>query len=140
MDPRQFLEVAAFLTGEATAAPEEARYRSAVGRSYYGLYNVITAELAALGFSLKFDPSSHTKAYRYLTQTKVAHALEAGKILDSLREERNKADYNMGGGGFTQAQAQSANKRARAALESFAKVDRQALKKAIEEYRRMVGE
>ena len=46
----------------------------------------------------------------------------------------------MAATGFTQAQAQSANRRVRTALEAFAKVDLRALEKSIEEYRRKIGE
>lgn len=140
MDPRQFLDVAALLSGDAPSAPDEARYRSAVGRAYYGLYNVVAGKLANLGFSLAFDPSGHTKACRYLTQTGIAQAVQVGKTLDSLREERNKADYIMHAAGFTQALAQSACRRAQAALESFTTLDFGALKKAVEEYLKKIGE
>jgi len=140
MDPRDFLDVALLLSGEAKDAPGEAKYRSAVGRAYYALHNVVTQVLAEIGFNLRRDPSGHAKASRYLVNSKLPDAIQVGKILESLRDERNEADYNMTAPGFEQRAAVSACLRAKTAVDALARVNLQDLKSAITEYLRQIGE
>lgn len=140
MDPRDFLDVALLLCGQAKDAPGEAKHRSAVGRAYYSLHNVVTQVLAELGFNLRRDPSEHTKTSRYLVNSGLPAARQVGKFLESLRDERNEADYNMTAPGFDQRLAVFACLRAKTAMDTLAGVNPQDLKSGITAYLRQIGE
>ncbi len=138
MDPLAFLDVAALLTGQQANPSEEARSRSAIGRAYYALYNVVIYEFFKLGINLRRDPQAHTRAYRYLLNSGIPEAKGAGKVLDDLREDRNDADYEMRAGGFDLRRASLAEAKARQALQLLSQVDKQALAVKVLDYRKNV--
>ncbi|MBI4574038.1 MAG: hypothetical protein HY713_12245 [candidate division NC10 bacterium] len=100
----------------------------------------MTQVLAEIGFNLRRDPSGHTKTSRYLVISRLPHALQVGKLLESLRDERNEADYNMTAPGFDQHAAVSACLRAKTAVDTLARVNLQDLRTGITAYLRQIGE
>jgi uncharacterized protein (UPF0332 family) len=91
MDPHDYLEVAwSFLEGD-----REAEWRSAVSRAYYAAFHVARQLLAQCGFAVPRADQAH--AYLWLRLSNASHpdVQNAGAQLSFLRQERNKADYNL---------------------------------------------
>ena len=99
MDPADFLAVAA----RFRASTSEVERRTSVGRSYYGLYNVLRARLRT-GANLQGNSGDHRRLIVYLTQNDDARLQQVGEKLKNLRDLRNDADYEMN---FTMGAAQS---------------------------------
>lgn len=92
MDPADFLSVAARLR----ASPSEAERRTSVGRSYYGLYNVLRARFRTVA-NLQGTSRDHGRLITYLTESNDARMQQVGEKLKNLRDLRNDADYEMDG-------------------------------------------
>lgn len=99
MDPADFLSVAERLR----ASPSEAERRTSVGRSYYGLYNVLWARFRTVA-NLQGTSRDHHRLIAYLTENDDARLQQVGEKLKNLRDLRNDADYEMS---FTIDAAQS---------------------------------
>lgn len=95
MNPRDFLTVADRLKSSTS----EAERRTAVGRAYYALYNVLYEALRSQNVPLPQGQQAH-QAHRavvhYLTRCPNRSASGVGMTLNGLRQERNAADYDMG--------------------------------------------
>ena len=73
----------------------EAEYRTSVSRAYYGAFHVARDFLAEVGVRLPAGPESHRKLRYCLKESGEEAALMAYKKLESLRTERNTADYDL---------------------------------------------
>ena len=92
MDCADFLTVALNLYPSTS----EAERRTAVGRSYYALYNLLHEELLKLGVPLQRKPEDHGDLVYYLTRCPpLGPAATIGQALNDLRRDRNTADYEM---------------------------------------------
>src|SRR5579864_8909142 len=91
MDVRNFLEVAWSLLEEH----REAEWRSAVSRAYYSAFHVSRQLLNECGFAVPRADQAH--AYLWLRLSNAGHpdVQKAGAQLSFLRQERNKADYDI---------------------------------------------
>ena len=65
-----------------------------MGRSYYGLYNILGAQFRTKA-NLQGKPSDHGRLIRYLSQSEDPELQRAGEKLKNLRALRNDADYRM---------------------------------------------
>jgi uncharacterized protein (UPF0332 family) len=92
MDPRDFLDVAFDLAGEA----READWRSAVSRAYYAAFHVASELLARCGFPVPRGDQAHGYGWIRLANCGDAQTVQAAKDLDWLRRNRNRADYDLG--------------------------------------------
>ncbi len=90
MDFRDFLSVAATLTNGAT----EAEWRSAISRAYYAAFHVARKLLLDLGFRVPHADRAHGYLWLRLSNAGVAEVKQAGRQLNDLRRERNRADYD----------------------------------------------
>jgi uncharacterized protein (UPF0332 family) len=91
MDFREFLTLAEALAEGAT----EAEWRSAISRAYYAAFHVACDGLAAIGFRVPtYSEQSHVFASRRWSNTGDGGIYEAGKLLNTLRSDRNRADYD----------------------------------------------
>ena len=72
-----------------------AECRSAVSRAYYGAFHSALDLLASAGIFFPPGPESHQKLRFCLLESGVLQAIEAGEKLESLRRERNRADYDL---------------------------------------------
>ncbi len=90
MDPAEFLSVAARLR----ASPSEAERRTSVGRSYYGLYNVLRARFRTVA-NLQGNSRDHRRLIAHLIQSDDAGLQQVGEKLKNLRDLRNDADYEI---------------------------------------------
>jgi uncharacterized protein (UPF0332 family) len=90
MDFRDFLPLAKTMVRGAT----EAEWRSACSRGYYAAFHVARRLLLALGFRVPQADRAHGYLWLRLSNAGVAEVKEAGRQLNDLRRERNRADYD----------------------------------------------
>ena len=97
MSPTEFITVATqFLAGDG-----EGRWRSAVSRAYYGAFHVSRQLLSDCGIVIRIDTLAHRNV-RWCLANSGEQALEnAAKLLDTLREARNDADYELSSAEFS---------------------------------------
>jgi len=91
MTGKEFIVLATKLAAET--GPAECR--SAVSRAYYGAFHAALALLARTGILLPPGPEAHQKVRFCLLQSGEIPGTEAGEKLESLRRERNLADYDL---------------------------------------------
>ena len=91
MAPTDFLELAARLMADGT----EAAYRTAVSRAYYGAFHAAVMLIKEMGVSLPIGPESHQKVRYCLMESGEAAGVQAGDSLQILRQDRNRADYDL---------------------------------------------
>jgi uncharacterized protein (UPF0332 family) len=91
MKGEELLKVAAELAAGAT----EAHHRSAVSRAYYGAFHVARRLLAEAGIHVPKGEQVHAKAIFCLQDCGDENAADAADELVTLRNERNRADYDL---------------------------------------------
>jgi len=142
MDGHQFI----VLAGKLAAAPagDEATYRTAVSRAYYGAFHVARSFLVELGFEPIRNLSVHAFVRRYLNASGDPNAIAATDELGDLQQARNRADYDLddpdvGSRGFAMVSVERAH-RVVSALESCRRDDvRDGIRDGIAEYERRIG-
>jgi len=84
------------LADRLAASPAEPEGRAAVGRAYYGAFHraVILIE-EGCGVVLPRDRDVHGKLRFCLEESKNDELIKIASKLDTLRAERNRADYNL---------------------------------------------
>jgi uncharacterized protein (UPF0332 family) len=91
MTGQDFLTVANQLAGGST----EAEWRSAISRAYYAAYHVARELMEVLGFTVPRAERAHVYLSRRLANCGHPRTCEAGSDLNSLRGDRNQADYDL---------------------------------------------
>ena len=91
MKPADFLDLAEHLLTHGT----EAALRTAVSRAYYGAFHRAVLLIREMGVALPVGPESHQKVRFCLMESGEASSLRAGDMLQSLRQDRNLADYDL---------------------------------------------
>ena len=92
MRPHDFWRLAERLT-VSEKNPEG--FRGAISRAYYAAFLTAVDFLAAMNISLLGGSGVHAELLNILGNTGDATLLIARNSLDTLREERNKADYDL---------------------------------------------
>ena len=83
-------------SAEASKRPtDEARYRSAVSRAYYGAFQLGIAILNSLGFRPPRNANKHFYVHVRLSNSGDSSVAEAGSLLSDLQSDRNDADYDL---------------------------------------------
>lgn len=90
MDFRDFLSLAKTLLNGIT----EAEWRSASSRGYYAAFHVARQLLLNLGFRVPLADRAHGYLWLRLSNAGVPDVRNAGSLLNDLRRERNRADYD----------------------------------------------
>ena len=90
-NPTDFLGIA----NQFQNSLSEAERRTAVGRSYYAVYNLFIESLSKEGVTFEKNGADHERLVYYLEESKIQEAQRAGMTLNSLRVSRNEADYAM---------------------------------------------
>src|SRR5579885_1520054 len=90
MDFRAYLPLAATLANGA----REAEWRSACSRGYYAAFHVARRLLLGFGFRVPRADRAHGYLWLRLSNAGVAAVQRAGRLLNDLRQERNRADYD----------------------------------------------
>lgn len=89
-----------FITlGELFVTPQgeklqEAYWRTAISRFYYGVFGLIREGLESKGFTVPRDKNVHLYIIEALRKSDNEKEREIGLHLDRLRRERNIADYD----------------------------------------------
>ena len=92
------LIVAQYLTSHGLGRPEEEGFaRSAMNRSYYGPYCIIRAAIEAQSTNAFQSRGMHNKLINVLVKSQDPHIAGIGKRLQSLRDYRERADYDFSG-------------------------------------------
>lgn len=92
MDPRDFHVLAARL---ATATRGAAEARTAIGRSYYAVFNVGAEWLRQLGVFVGKGAAAHGEVQKCLSNSGHADVELVASRLNSLHSRRNRADYQL---------------------------------------------
>jgi uncharacterized protein (UPF0332 family) len=91
MNGRDFLNLANALAGGST----EAEWRSAVSRAYYAAFHVARDLLLACGFLAPRGDQAHGYLWLRLSNASDPDVENAGRDLQTLRRDRNRADYDL---------------------------------------------
>jgi len=92
MDPRDFLDIA----GEWSVAAREAEWRSAVSRAYYAAFHVASRLFQRARFAVPRGEQAHGYLWLRLSNSGHPDVINAGRVLQELRRDRNHADYDLG--------------------------------------------
>jgi uncharacterized protein (UPF0332 family) len=91
MNSRDFLTLAQTLLGDRS----EAAWRSAVSRAYYAAFHTARELLEALGFSVPHGERAHGYLWLRLSNCGDPQVQNTGAALNTLRQDRNRADYDL---------------------------------------------
>jgi hypothetical protein len=95
MDPQEYLTLARHLDNRPRGQPEEACRRSACSRAYYAAY--VVARDTLLGLPVQIPRSStHRAVIDVFKASKHSDVRIIGGQLETLRDWRNTADYDVG--------------------------------------------
>ena len=97
MDALAFIDLAQSLS----VAGSECEWRTAVSRSYYGLFHIVAEFLDAHQVGIPKNAGGHMEAYRSLNECKVEALRSVARVLNKLRTDRNSADYDLADRGFS---------------------------------------
>jgi uncharacterized protein (UPF0332 family) len=103
MNPRLFLTQAQRLM--ISVAEED--WRTATSRAYYAAFHLACAFMTNLGFAVPNAERAHGYLWLRLQNCGDATVQRAGILLNDLRQQRNRADYDLHRS-FTQARALAA--------------------------------
>jgi hypothetical protein len=92
MDPRDFHVLASRL---ASAGGGAAEARTAIGRSYYAVFNVGAEWLRQLGFFVGKGAAAHGEVQRCLSNAGQVEVELVASRLNVLHSRRNRADYQL---------------------------------------------
>ena len=90
MDPREFLTLA----DELRSSDRECALRTSVSRSYYGLFNFLRQDIAQEK-AFSGGVQDHARVHQYLTAANNSVMRSVGVTVHDLRNERNRADYEL---------------------------------------------
>jgi uncharacterized protein (UPF0332 family) len=83
------------LAKQLAAGSTEAEWRSAVSRAYYGAFHVARQLMTELGFAVARADRAHSYLSRRLLAASIPQVKQAGSDLNTLRGNRNEADYDL---------------------------------------------
>src|SRR5256885_5573113 len=95
MDPRSNVQLATFLFGPPAGPPPEASFRGACGRAYYSAFALARDALTSAGHKLP-RAQAHDVVISRLKSAQDPDVRAAGGVLQDLRGDRNRADYDVG--------------------------------------------
>ena len=93
---QQFIQLAGALVANTGFGDASARNRTAISRAYYGVFHSAVELLTVFAVHVPQNHTGHQVAYQKLFQSGVQPAREAARLLNDLRGERNRADYQLG--------------------------------------------
>lgn len=74
---------------------DEAGFRTAIGRAYYGTFHIARLFLKELGFPVPANANAHSFVRNQLVNCGHAIAGAAGTLLTDLHKSRIRADYDL---------------------------------------------
>ena len=93
MEGSDFIALAGKLA--VAAAADEATYRTAISRAYYGAFHIARSFLVELGFQPVGNANVHAFVRHYLAGSGHPEAYLAASELGYLQAARNRADYDL---------------------------------------------
>ena len=103
-DPAEFNKLAEELLRNlsgapvATSGPDQAKVRTAIGKSYYAAFLAAREKLSDLG---TMTPIAGSQDHKLVVDALGGATSELGGKMYGLRVKRNRADYNLNPSGFT---------------------------------------
>lgn len=88
----EYLQLAQHLMGQAEAASDEAKRRTAISRAYYAAYNEVRRLARQHGFQ-DMESDNHRALIEHCLRKPAREWKSIGENLRRLREQRNSADY-----------------------------------------------
>jgi uncharacterized protein (UPF0332 family) len=95
---KQFIEIAQFLVENAnrSTVPQEAAYRCAVSRAYYGAFcHMLEYAEIYLGYNPSETGEDHDNLRKYLKDHDDVNIVKVARKLGRLRQWRNDSDYKI---------------------------------------------
>ena len=95
MTGEEYIVLAGRLVVSPALGSDEARFRTAASRAYYGAFHLAVALLTNWGVKVKQNAYGHQDAYNLFWGSGHSEARKVASLLDDLRTERIKADYRL---------------------------------------------
>lgn len=95
MTGEEYIALAGRLVVSPALGSEEARFRTAASRAYYGAFHLAVALLTSWGIKVRQNAYGHQDAYNLFWGSDHSEARKVASLLDDLRTERIKADYRL---------------------------------------------
>lgn len=130
MNPLDFLQVAI----KFKDSKEEAERRTSVSRAYFAVYNHVKAFFKSNQVRVSDGSGGHGEVVRYLNQARVTKDRDLGGRIESLRTDRNDADYKLEKERFNINTVDIIVSRAEEIIEDFKGVDKRVLISEVGEY------
>jgi len=136
MNHLDFLDTAAKLLA---TVPTEADIRSAISRSYYGVYHHVLLWWKSNDRFPNYKDRGHVKIQMALFNAAMPVAKNFSRSIEDLNIARRKADYELALR-FALEDGQKILDRARLAIVAFDAIDKTALAQGIEDYLRKTNQ
>jgi uncharacterized protein (UPF0332 family) len=141
MDANNFIALAGKLAVMSHA--DEAAYRTAVSRAYYGAFHVARLFLTELGFEPVANANVHAFVRHYLSGSRHRDARLAAAELADLQQARNRADYQLdnpdvGSRAYAMVSVERATRIISALDRCQAREARDSIRQGIAEYERRI--
>lgn len=91
---QDFIKLGELFVSARKEGLQEAHYRTAISRLYYGTFGLIRETLESKGLRVPRDKNVHLCTIEMLRRSESEKEREIGLHLDRLRRERNIADYD----------------------------------------------
>ena len=95
MNGTDFITLAGKLAASTVSDLDEARYRTAASRAYYGAFHEVSSLLRELEVTVRRNAYGHQDAYDQLWQSGHELARKVAGLLGDLRLNRIRADYRL---------------------------------------------
>jgi hypothetical protein len=96
VNPSDNFDLSKHLGNPSRGVPQEAAYRGAVGRAYYGAFILARDALLDAGVVVPNTGKAHAIVAEELKKSSDDDVAAAGGSLEDLRTLRNQADYDLG--------------------------------------------
>lgn len=90
----EYIDLAELMLGTPLEVSDEAHWRVAISRAYYGAFCTARNILRSEGISLPTDARAHGRVVHELNRARDQQRKRIGSELKRLRQRRNAADYD----------------------------------------------
>jgi hypothetical protein len=137
LNPEEFIAVAKTLS---TLDDTEAMRRTAFGRIYYGLFNLVRDDFDRAGITGPDDRNIHAALPRWLRNCGLEGAAPLGSELDDFMGLRRNSDYDLEWDPPNRANLKMQLVAAGTFVTRFRALKRPELYAAVRAYRKLIGE
>lgn len=129
MDAKDFLKVAKQLL----RYNNEAKWRTSIGRSYYGIFNYLKQECETLNIHIYDNSRGHDQLKTYLQNCEIDEGVEIGSKIGDLYTQRIIADYKLKEE-VGESTAKTVFEKAQDITKRFPSIDKSSFKAGVEKY------